>query len=371
MRSSRETSYEFFKASHFVAAFIFALFFFWHCDFRLSSWDYFIAAGIIYALCFLYSQIRMYVEYGINHRARLSLMPNDFIKVTIRGNFMWKPGQHIFIRFLGHGLHSLTTHPFTICSLPTLSNEDGLREMAFYIRARGGYTARLQQYTEAHPNASLGVLLDGPYGGIHHEKLNVCNRLLIITGGSGAGFALPLIEHFLILSTASQRHHEMPKSMTVVIVTRHSRTKIWFEESLNDLISQYPALSSSTNKLEISIHLTNDNDFDAGTNSSSSPSTLESKEVLETSNPIPPGKGIHLSPSLGRPNLSDLINKEISTPSTVTEQHQSLGIFVCGPPGMQQDARVAAGKAQVQILGKGAHTDGGVQEVYLHLEHFS
>lgn len=30
--------YEWFKFSHFLAALVFILFFFFHCDFRLSSW---------------------------------------------------------------------------------------------------------------------------------------------------------------------------------------------------------------------------------------------------------------------------------------------------------------------------------------------
>lgn len=36
--SSRNRYYEFFKATHFIVALLFILFFFFHCDFRLSSW---------------------------------------------------------------------------------------------------------------------------------------------------------------------------------------------------------------------------------------------------------------------------------------------------------------------------------------------
>ena len=61
----RNLCYEFFKASHFLAALIFVVFFFLHCDFRLSSWDYFIATGVIFSLTFLHSQLRIYFQHGL------------------------------------------------------------------------------------------------------------------------------------------------------------------------------------------------------------------------------------------------------------------------------------------------------------------
>lgn len=38
LTSYRNRFYEIFKATHFVAALLFILFFFIHCDFRLTSW---------------------------------------------------------------------------------------------------------------------------------------------------------------------------------------------------------------------------------------------------------------------------------------------------------------------------------------------
>lgn len=34
----RNRYYEFFKATHILAAVVFVVFFFFHCDFRLTSW---------------------------------------------------------------------------------------------------------------------------------------------------------------------------------------------------------------------------------------------------------------------------------------------------------------------------------------------
>ena len=63
--SIRNRFYEFFKASHMIAAVLFIVFFFFHCDFILSSWDYFLASGVIYFLCLIFSQTGSSgLEYG-------------------------------------------------------------------------------------------------------------------------------------------------------------------------------------------------------------------------------------------------------------------------------------------------------------------
>lgn len=151
---------------------------------------------MIYAICLFYSQLRTYLEYGLHH-ASISVMPNGILRVSIlaKRHMRWKPGQHIFVRFLTLGLHSLTSHPFTICSLP---NQSGTQpELVFFISPRGGLTSRLAMLAVKEPNKSIGVYLDGPYGAISVESLSKFGKALVIAGGSGAGFTLPLIEDVL------------------------------------------------------------------------------------------------------------------------------------------------------------------------------
>ncbi|KAL4874409.1 ferric reductase like transmembrane component-domain-containing protein, partial [Aspergillus karnatakaensis] len=113
----RNRYYEFFKAGHYTAALTFILFFFFHCDFRMSSWDYFIATAVLYTLCWAYAQCKMYFEHGVRLKARLYRETHQTLKISIDTAMAWSPGQHMYIRFLAGGLHRLTMHPFTICSV--------------------------------------------------------------------------------------------------------------------------------------------------------------------------------------------------------------------------------------------------------------
>lgn len=111
----RNRFYEFFKATHIFVAVVFVVFFFLHCDFRLSSWDYFIASGVIYFLSIIASHIRTYLMHGI-HNATIELVPSGLVRVAVPSIIKWTPGQHVFVRFLTSDLHLLTAHPFTISS---------------------------------------------------------------------------------------------------------------------------------------------------------------------------------------------------------------------------------------------------------------
>jgi predicted ferric reductase len=122
---------------------------------------------------------------------------NSFTRITIPAKFTWKPGQHCFLRFTSFGfLQSLSAHPFTICSSPS-PQPNGESELVFYIRHQSGFTAKLYQHAIEHPSISAPVLVDGPYGGINLQKYHESDHLVIIAGGSGAGWCLPFIDRFI------------------------------------------------------------------------------------------------------------------------------------------------------------------------------
>jgi hypothetical protein len=64
----------------------------------------------------------------------------------------------------------------------------------------------------------------------------------------------------------------------------------------------------------------------------------------------------------GRPDLPLIIQQEVAAGKT----GESVGVFVCGPLQMQDDARNAVARENLSIL-KNPSAGG----VYLHLEHFS
>lgn len=344
-------------------------------------------------------------------------------------NFLWKPGQHIFIRFLTLGLHSLTSHPFTICSLPPpRSNQHSHpqdlpkpAELVFYIRPRGGFTKRLALIAAKSPNASLRVLLNGPYGGLPNGAMAKFCKVLLIAGGSGAGFLLPLMEDTVRclalqwgeeesskdgpkeLIVRDPRRTNKPTEIQVILATRDAKTEKWFRETIKELLAPYP-VTLIAKVLTVSIHYTG-----PSSSASSSPFALASSNdstdtppplplpektlepltanlspdrvadsvhpttILTTSSPSPSPStqtiNINIKPlQHHRPDLLSIISQATASSTPDVDSSSSVGVAVCGPAGMLHDVRNAAAKAQVRIVRGQA---GGVREMFLHMEHFS
>lgn len=66
--------------------------------------------------------------------------------------------------------------------------------MVVLIRQNAGMTARLARLAAKNGGKGVPVLLDGPYGGLGGAELSVYDRVLLIAGGSGASFIVPLLE---------------------------------------------------------------------------------------------------------------------------------------------------------------------------------
>ncbi|KAL5355913.1 putative ferric-chelate reductase [Aspergillus floccosus] len=351
----RNRYYEFFKATHFVVALLFILFFFFHCDFRLSSWDYFIAAGAIYILSLSISQIRTYLMHG-RHKAILDLLPCGLVRVRIPTLVTWTPGQHVFIRFLTSqlGLHCLTAHPFTICSVSHDPEQSGKPcEMIFYVKPRGGLTARLAKIANQHPGASKTVLLEGPYGGVPKESSPEATRfdtVLVVSGGSGGGFSLGMVE-------AAMRAGLKNSTIRVVYATRSEALAEWYYSEIEDMIAKYQV---STDRVTTSINVTTD---DAESSRATTPADTDEAKAPEDVAPVPLDNCGSEKTEIQkgqRPNLPAIIEA-----ATTASGNKRVGIYVCGSASMLHDVRNAAAEAQRRVL------SGSIEEVYLHTESFS
>ncbi|KKP02758.1 hypothetical protein THAR02_05147 [Trichoderma harzianum] len=380
----RNLGYEFFKMTHFIAVVLFMVSFFWHCGFRLSSWDYFIATAAVYVPCYVYPWLRTYFEYGVGQNAQLLVEDNGFIRITVPVKFNWKPGQHCFLRFTSFGLlHSLSPHPFTICSLPAAGpNEQS--ELIFYIRHGTGLTAKLQQHALEKPRNSVPVLVDGPYGGINEQQYYDGGHILVIAGGSGAGWCFPFIEQFVrqrwmsadeeygqILSadgtkSASKSAGSGPLSLRVIMVTRDINSRTWFLRTINERLAKSPVTDSSSH-IDVQVYLTgldsqNANPMPVAVEDPASKASeaLAYDKIIpeEGHKPILPEKEFQ-----GRPQLPQIIQEEAIR---VLESGQSLNVYVCGPTTMQNDVRNAAAKENLDII-----TGSKAGQVYFHAEHFS
>ncbi|KAF7906696.1 hypothetical protein EAF00_000975 [Botryotinia globosa] len=386
----RNLGYEFFKATHFLSAVVFMVIFFWHCSGTLTSWDYFVATAAVYVPCWTYPWLRTLFEYGTHQKAEIFIEENGFTRITIPANFKWQPGQHCFLRFRSFGIHALSSHPFTICSLPSTSL-DKPSEITFYIRHQGGFTARLYNHAIKRPGIQVPVLVDGPYGGIDNQRLIGSDRLVVVAGGSGAGWMLPFVEQFLRSRSSKgvpkplfdekeenkqtfdkplrQRDPRSPRSLRVILSTRDIATRTWFHTTINNMLSDYQSLGTD---MSVEIYLTGEAESIVQSSTGSAPE-LERSNIISTEKDVI-GKHTGVSRDSdasnepkdevrGRPDLPLIIREEAAAARTTG---QIIGVFVCGPLTMQDDVRNAVAKENLSIMKN--PSSGGI---YLYSEHFS
>lgn len=231
-------------------------------------------------------------------------------------------------------------------------------EMVLYLKPRTGMTNRLSEIAKQGTRGdSLRVLVDGPYGGLKEDKLEKLNTILIMSGGSGGGFSLAVLESTLkrlnhLKKTAEEvREEQDVRTIRVVFATRRPEVAAWYKEMTSGLIASYPA----DVEISVLVYLTSDQ-------TSSSTSLPDSKlgKERKTSEPTSEEPKETLSNMSGRPDLPKII-EAVAGNSTGS----GLGIAACGPASMLHDVRNAASKAQRNVL------SGALDEIYLHSEPFS
>lgn len=358
--------------------------------------DYFIATAAVYVPCYVYPWLRTCFEYGLTQKAQLFVEDNGFTRIVIPANFHWRPGQHCFLRFTSFGLmKAISAHPFTICSTPSLNSKQP-SELVFYIRHQGGFTAQLYEYALQNPGAAVPVMVDGPYGGINLQQYHDGDQLLVIAGGSGAGWCLPLIERFVKYGSTSEdaergqicccdakdeppayetggRQRSGPVSLRVVLATRETSSRLWFERTVDELLAKHRATEAASN-VHVQVYLTGEAARKADLPNTQEKTLEHSSSDNDSVNAVPSADQVAKSdekreaavPAMefeGRPHLPLLIRTEAAR---VAEAGESLSVYVCGPETMQNDVRNAVAKENLAIV-KGEK--GG--SVYLHAEHFS
>ncbi|THC99233.1 hypothetical protein EYZ11_001321 [Aspergillus tanneri] len=345
----RRRYYEFFKATHLLAALVFVLFFFLHCDFRLSSWDYFIATGALYLFSLAVAGIRTTLIHG-RHRAQIDRLPCGLLRITIPTVVVsWTPGQHIFLRFCTPqlGLHCLTAHPFTISSLthdPVVTGTPA--QMIFYLKPQTGITARLDRLAQQSPGFHTTVLLEGPYGGIPDTTGSSFDTVLVIAGGSGGGFALSVV------SDICRRNAPENINIQIVYTSRSTDMARWFRDEIAEIDGQsvgqvriHDTSLFSTSSISVS-GMHGDNVVELEKNLRENQNQIQSEVKAEA-------EAEAESIQRGRPDLHAVVTQ------TATTATARLAVYACGPASMLHDVRNAAAAAQ------------GKAELYLHTEAFS
>ncbi|KAI4688756.1 uncharacterized protein J4E84_004686 [Alternaria hordeiaustralica] len=219
------------------------------------------------------------------------------------------------------------------------------------------------------------------------RRVAASQSVVAIAGGSGAGWLLPLIEAFLrqdehqAAVSATDPHRDGDEdvnrkaAMKVILATRDSLTRNWFEQAVMELIAN--KLSGCRyDELSVDIYYTGKEE--EHNSAIENPSRLEEKSQVSSESVGSGTKALSTDVRRSEEAASDTIQTAL-TPKHVSQRPdlsaiiadaaeygtESTSVLVCGPLSMQSDVSNAVARAQI-----GGMKDGK-RDVYLHMEHFS
>ncbi|KAK9900673.1 hypothetical protein P389DRAFT_166125 [Cystobasidium minutum MCA 4210] len=378
----RNKYYEFFKMSHRTVAAIFTVFFFLHCGWTLTSWDYFWALLGVYGSALLVRGILIIRNKLIlrGSHAHLSVLDGNMLEIRIPNSGLhWKAGQHFFFRFTGlNFFDSLQAHPFTACTVP----ETGGGDLIALAKIRRGLMLDLANHAFWQHGLHADVWVDGPYGA-SLKMLPAYKKILLLGGGSGLSF---------VTSAANELVHTHGRTdFHVVAVCRDQNQLQAYLDLLPNRSETKYRLTTRATGLPIAAGaadvqpLLSHSQVDAekqekkasggsgccssggGAEKSERVSPHEGEEAADEkvdhyfSAAVPPQTIAVEDIKSARPDLKSIITQEVAEASG-----SRLAIVACGPESFMRDVQDQVAQVQMDIL-KGRSK---VKEVYLRSEAF-
>ncbi|TFK37957.1 ferric reductase NAD binding domain-containing protein [Crucibulum laeve] len=312
LRPMRELSYEIFHIVHFLFVFIFLLSMYFHLTGRnliyYGAWPTFIVWGVerllrvVRIVVFNFGYFKPKSKKSRELDATVSVLSPHFVRVTMRrpSHFHWRPGQSVYLAFPSISTLPLESHPFTISTIDTRNKTD--KELVFLVRVRTGFTQRLSLVAEDEP---VKVYLDGPYSS--PPLLIGYHTIIMIAGGSGVAFTLPLL---LDILERSKREKAVCQKVVFAWAIRDADHIQWITDSLSPALDNIP----DTMTVDIQLFVTAAVQGAQAWEDDSVENDVEEKNSSNGSDPK-----ILESPLVrvrqGRPNLKTLISDEISNAS--------------------------------------------------------
>jgi len=256
-----------------------------------------------------------------------------------------KPGQHIYLS-LPFPSKKLSLNPFTVASLPPHDNQ-----LRLLIRPLSGPTKLLSDLALSSKSQPMNLLIEGPYGSATYfpNFLKDCDRILLVAGGIGATFTLPIYRDLLQRISRDPREEER---LRFVWVVRAEEDAEW---GIQTLRTDHGAVPSS-----FELHISNSPRAHHRTSptdgSKDSIELQEREQLLSSSTSSDPSQvalaGIELK--TGRPDLKSIVDDVFSAGAG-----EKVAVLVCGPRGMGKSLRREVGR----WVGRG-------REVWWHGEEF-
>lgn len=236
----------------------------------------------------------------------------------------WAPGSHAFINIGSIGAHQF--HPFTIMSIP---EEGALR---FIIRKQTGFTSDLHKH---EMQRSVKCAIDGPYGSLKTTRFNKYPNVLLIGGGVGITFILPILKSLLYRAHSKQ-------AITFIWTARGQLPFEYFAKELRQVVQRQQENVDSQSTLRVVLHLAG-----ASTDSGSMEMDEKCQSVVKdeeqadlaskVSETFSSKDKAELRRLQGRMHLGPVI-------SDCTTNAESLAIGICGPNSMILEARQLVAK---------------------------
>jgi hypothetical protein len=194
----RSWFYEFFYLQHIASIAIFLWLLYMHIPSYAMHLLYLAISLIAFdhfgRLAYLLWQNISFRNRTMGYKAELVAAPGGITRITIPNvPFKWTPGQHIYLSIPRLG--PLESHPFTIATACPTAASRLRRDVELQVRAHSGFTKRLFNYAQKHPDQPLRAIVQGPLG--TYPAWHSFDTLFLISASTGASFTLPILESIL------------------------------------------------------------------------------------------------------------------------------------------------------------------------------
>lgn len=339
-----------------------------HWNYRLFYTSHVVLSSLMVALLFLHTHhIRKYVVEMLAARVldellrrsgtrtfcgTIDLLPGtNLVRITVplpswRDARAFKPGQHVHLGRPPLGRTSAgwasdaaarwRRNPFTVASLP--GRDRGLLLVA---RTRRGGTARLAavaRWAALEADRRIPLSIEGPYGRpLESAALLDCDHVLVVAGGVGATFGLPVFRSLAAARKRGAGDVEVERGggggggLSFVWAVRHLAEASWAFPKESER-SEQPSLLGMDE--EVTLYVTG---RAGGDNAVVDASLLGGLELGERDEGLPEqqlqrdAQGSVVK--LGRPCLRSIVDQTFAAASG------RVAVVVCGPDAMVEELR--------------------------------
>ncbi|KII86617.1 hypothetical protein PLICRDRAFT_261819 [Plicaturopsis crispa FD-325 SS-3] len=400
-RPLRSRFYSFFIIQH-VVSFLFALAALWAHRPQVAPWLYsglavYFADRVVRTARILWHHgpRMLKKERDLKPQALVEAFSPTMLRVTVLTTMTWIPGQHAYLHapFISAG-----GHPFSIASIPQpLTQVDDARapqaHQVMLITVHKGVTKKLYEvaisgsdddtsaadtivetknavrHKKRWPCKAIYAWTEGPYGNLQH--LDYFQTLMLVSGGSGVTFTLPLMLD--IVRRARSMHLGHPElsvatsRLTWIWTIREEENIEWIGDQLVEAIALAPPgllrvrifvtgkpppppqepVESNSDSMEMVTSYSSDLKTHAIAPSAHNQSRAPSVQPAPAPAPSPPPQEPHFAsfPTLpferGRPDVRALLEEEVAA----TDFSDWVAVAACGPSKLGADLAGAVSDA--------------------------